>query len=107
MAYLLSRSSFLQDVVYICVSILLSLSSLLCSLSAELLALLEWGWSGSTDTETLRHCLEGLRRVPSEELMVFLQDTLDVLLEILMNSSTDDDSDNKVFEALASISVCC
>lgn len=39
--------------------------------------------------------------------MVFLQDTLDVLLEILMNSSTDDDSDNKVFEALASISVCC
>lgn len=38
--------------------------------------------------------------------MVFLQDTLDVLLEILMNSSTDDDSDNKVFEALASISVC-
>ncbi|XP_063609034.1 dedicator of cytokinesis protein 1-like isoform X2 [Penaeus indicus] len=68
--------------------------------NAELLALLEWGWSGSTDTTTLRHCLEGLRRVPSEELMVFLQDTLDVLLEILMNSSTDDDSDNKVFEAL-------
>lgn len=34
--------------------------------------------------------------------MVFLQDTLDVLLEILMNNSTDDDSDNKVFEALVS-----
>ncbi|XP_071513992.1 dedicator of cytokinesis protein 2 isoform X2 [Panulirus ornatus] len=68
--------------------------------NAELLRLLEWGWSGSPDRTTLESCLQGLRRVPSEELMVFLQDTLDVLLEILMNNSTDDDSDNKVFEAL-------
>ncbi|XP_066966939.1 dedicator of cytokinesis protein 1 isoform X9 [Macrobrachium rosenbergii] len=68
--------------------------------NAELLGLLEWGWSGSTDTRILQQRLEGLRRVPSEELMVFLQDTLDVLLEILMNNSTSDDSDNRVFEAL-------
>ncbi|XP_068248219.1 dedicator of cytokinesis protein 2 isoform X7 [Palaemon carinicauda] len=68
--------------------------------NAELLGLLEWGWSGSKDTEILQQRLEGLRHVPSEELMVFLQDTLDVLLEILMINSTSDDSDNRVFEAL-------
>ncbi|XP_045614067.1 dedicator of cytokinesis protein 1 isoform X2 [Procambarus clarkii] len=68
--------------------------------NAELLRLLEWGWSGSQNRDTLESCLQGLRHVPPEELMVFLQDTLDVLLEILMNNSTDDDSDNKVFEAL-------
>ncbi|XP_042238025.1 dedicator of cytokinesis protein 1-like isoform X2 [Homarus americanus] len=68
--------------------------------NAELLRLLEWGWSGSQDKQTLLSCLQGLRRVPPEELMVFLQDTLDVLLEILMNNTTDDESDNYVFEAL-------
>ncbi|XP_076042771.1 dedicator of cytokinesis protein 1-like isoform X4 [Oratosquilla oratoria] len=68
--------------------------------NAELQGLLEWGWSGSTDTEALHIKLEGLRGVSSKELVIFLQDTLDVLLEILMNNSTDDESDNKVFEAL-------
>ncbi|KAK7079345.1 Dedicator of cytokinesis protein 2 [Halocaridina rubra] len=61
----------------------------------KLLGLLEWGWSGSKDSSALRTHLDRLRNVNSDELMVFLQDTLDVLFEILMNNSTDEDSDNQ------------
>ncbi|XP_045138104.1 dedicator of cytokinesis protein 1-like [Portunus trituberculatus] len=68
--------------------------------NGDLLRLLEWGWHGSQGGAELEACLQGLVRVPADELMVFLQDTLDVLLEILMNNSTGDYSDNKVFEAL-------
>ncbi|KAB7505734.1 Dedicator of cytokinesis protein 1 [Armadillidium nasatum] len=45
---------------------------------AELLALLEWGGSGSSNKTDLRRHLSELRNVSSEELIIFLQDTLDV-----------------------------
>lgn len=74
-------------------------------MTEELLRLLELGWSGCCwvgEGGGLEECLQGLRRVPADELMVFLQDTLDVLLEIMMNNSENEDSDNKTFEALVS-----
>lgn len=55
----------------------------------------------SSKTDLRRH-LTDLRHVPPEEVIIFLQDTLDVLFEILMNVAKDTEGNNLVFEALVS-----
>ena len=55
-----------------------------------------------TESVTLKlvSCLRQLRHVPREELVTFLQDTLDVLLMLLVKAPQKDQLDNHVFEAL-------
>ncbi|CAL4142292.1 unnamed protein product, partial [Meganyctiphanes norvegica] len=48
-------------------------------------------------------CLGRQRENPPRQLITSLYDTLDVLLEILMNNTEDDDGDNRIFEALVNV----
>lgn len=52
--------------------------------------------------EELKLCLSQLRVVPREELVIFLQDTLDVLLHLLIKAPDKNRLDEAVFEALVS-----
>lgn len=47
--------------------------------------------------------LKNLTKVDGEEIVKFLQDTLDALFSILMQNSDSDIYDNSVFDALVSI----
>uniref|UniRef100_A0A6A7FSL4 Dedicator of cytokinesis protein 1 isoform X2 n=2 Tax=Hirondellea gigas TaxID=1518452 RepID=A0A6A7FSL4_9CRUS len=53
--------------------------------------------------EELVECLSQLRVVPREELVTFLQDTLDVLLHLLIKAPDTNNLDNAVFEALVDV----
>ena len=66
------------------------------------MSLLEWSEKGGADKNSLKENLDGLKNVPNEEKIIFLQDTLDVLFEILMKDSQDNESDSLVFDSLVS-----
>ncbi|XP_071039760.1 dedicator of cytokinesis protein 1 isoform X2 [Parasteatoda tepidariorum] len=76
------------------------ISSLVCSTkltqNVDLLGLLKW-WS---NPENLESNLVSLMKVDGEEVVKFLQDTLDALFNILMQNSDSELYDNLVFEAL-------
>ena len=50
----------------------------------------------------LKKCLSNLRHVDRDELITFLQDTLDVLLLLLIKAPDKNNLDNAVFEAFVS-----
>ncbi|KAF8795296.1 Dedicator of cytokinesis protein 1 like protein [Argiope bruennichi] len=76
------------------------INSLVCSTkltqNVDLLGLLKW-WS---NPENLKNNLLSLMKVDGEEIVKFLQDTLDALFNILMQNSDSELYDNLVFEAL-------
>uniref|UniRef100_A0A672NCH1 Dedicator of cytokinesis 2 n=1 Tax=Sinocyclocheilus grahami TaxID=75366 RepID=A0A672NCH1_SINGR len=90
-----------------------TLSLSLC-LSVGLLGLLKW----RTRPEMLKQNLQELKLIDGEEVVKFLQDTLDALFNIMMEHSQTDDYDILVFDALFKLfrelhtqtlsrSVCC
>ncbi|XP_067134875.1 dedicator of cytokinesis protein 1-like [Centruroides vittatus] len=77
-----------------------SISTLVCSTkltqNVDLLGLLKW----KSNPDNLKSNLNALMKVDGEEVVKFLQDTLDALFSILMQNSDSDLYDNLVFEAL-------
>ncbi|KAG8178683.1 hypothetical protein JTE90_011611 [Oedothorax gibbosus] len=76
------------------------MGSLVCSTkltqNVDLLGLLKW----RSNPENLKNNLLSLMKVDGEEIVKFLQDTLDALFNILMQNSDSELYDNLVFEAL-------
>lgn len=68
----------------------------------DLLGLLKWRSRKSSSDEELKDCLTALMKVDGEEIVKFLQDTLDSLFHILMIKDTDE-FNYLVFEALVFI----
>lgn len=79
------------------------ISSNICSTkltqNVDLLGLLNW----ASHKETLQESLRALMKVDGEEVVKFLQDILDALFEILMDSNGSDQIDMLVFECLLHI----
>uniref|UniRef100_A0A671KPP9 Dedicator of cytokinesis protein 5-like n=1 Tax=Sinocyclocheilus anshuiensis TaxID=1608454 RepID=A0A671KPP9_9TELE len=67
--------------------------------NVDLLGLLNW----RSNTERLEEILQKLMEVEGGEIIKFLQDTLDALFNIMMETSEEETYDTLVFNALASI----
>ena len=68
----------------------------------DLLGLLNW----RANPAALPYQLRNMMKVDGEEIVKFLQDTLDALFSILMQNSESGQYDNMVFDALVSLLPC-
>lgn len=82
------------------------ISSVVCSTkltqNIDLLGLLKWSSRQSSSDDDLKNCLSALMKVDGEEIVKFLQDTLDSLFNILMEKDSKE-FNFLVFEALVFI----